>query len=205
MYAYLTAALIKIFGYSIFVVRTPAVLFRIISFICGYFLVKSNKNKINTLTFLYLLAFAPYFIMQSRWDLDCNLLVSFLTISICLLIKAIEKNNNYILVCSGILFGLSLYTYALSYLIIPLFLLFICIYLLYIKKFNLGKLIILGFPIFILSLPLMLMILINNGLLSEINSFITIPILPNYRGAEISVNNIINNLSFPINLVTFDQ
>lgn len=82
MYAYLTAILIKIFGYSIYIIRMPAVLLRFLLVISGFLIVKENKSKYQSLIFILLLAITPYFIMQSRWGLDCNLLVGFLTISI---------------------------------------------------------------------------------------------------------------------------
>ncbi len=205
MYAYLAIPFIKLFGYSPIAVRMPAVILRLIIFICGFFTIKNEKSKTKSLTFLLLLTTVPYFIMQSRWGLDCNLLVGFLTISICLLIQAINKNSYKILIASGILFGLSLYTYALSYIIIPILLFFICIYLLYIKKLNFRKLIVLGIPIFLLALPLMLMILINNGYTNEFKGFITIPLLRNYRGAEISLHNIPNNLYIFTSILSYDN
>ena len=204
MYAYFVTILIKIFGYSIVIIRTPAVILRLLIFICGFFIIKNENNKFKSLTFLFLLTIVPYFIMQSRWGLDCNLLVGFLTISVCFFIQAITKNSNKLLFASGVFFGLSLYTYALSYIIIPILLLLLCIYLLYIKKLNIKKLIILGIPIFLLALPLILMILVNNGFISEIKGIITIPLLKNYRGIEISLKNIPQSLYMFGTVFAFD-
>ena len=193
MYAYLVAFLIKIFGYSIIIVRTPAVLFRIIMFISILFIMR-KENKYQTIIFLGLYTICPYFIMASRFGLDCNLLVGFFTLSICLLLKAIKSKSNWLYFISGIFIGLTLYTYALSYFIVPLFLFLTCIYLLYIKEIRFIQLLIFGIPIFILALPLMLTILVNTGHLNEIKSFITIPNLGFYRGGEISFQNIPKNL-----------
>lgn len=204
MYMYLTALLIKIFNYSIFIIRFPAIILRLLTFICVLFILKKENNKIKTLLFLLLLSISPYFIMQSRWGLDCNLLVDFLTISICFFIQSITKNSNTLLFFSGILFGLTLYTYALSYIIIPILLFSLCIYLLYIKKINIKKIIILGIPVFILALPLILMILINNGIINQIEGFITIPLLKNYRGAEVSLTNVFKNLYILLSIFSFD-
>lgn len=205
MYMYIASIIIKIFGYSVFAIRMPAVILRVLAFISGYFIVKNNTDKKKTLVFLLLLAISPYFIMQSRWGLDCNLLLGFLTISICLLIQAINKNNNIILFLSGICFGLTLYTYALSYLIIPLLLIFTVGYLLYVKKINFKKLVIFGLPIFLFAIPLMLMILINNGYINEISNIITIPKLPNYRGTEISIMNVFKSIYIIISIFSFDN
>jgi len=191
MYAYLAALLIKLFGYSIKIIRLPAVLFRIVIFISILFIMKDEKNKLKTIIFLYLFSICPYFIMQSRWGLDCNLLVGSLSIAIAVLIRAIEKNLNYLFLISGLLFGLCLYTYALSYIIIPILLIMIFLYLLYIKKIQFKQIIIFAIPLFIFALPLILMILVNNDIIEEIHGFITIPKLPEYRGAEISLKNIV--------------
>ncbi len=205
MYAYLTALLIKIFGNKLILMRVPAVTFRIISFISAYFLIQNEKDKLKRIIFLFLLTIVPYFIMQSRWGLDCNLLVSFMTISITLFINSIIKKNQILLFLSGLFFGLSLYTYALSYIIIPLFLLITLIYLLRIKSINIKEIIIFCIPLFILAIPLILMILINNGIIKEINSFITIPKLPFYRGSEISIKNILPNIRIFFAILTFDK
>ena len=205
LYAYFAAIFIKLFGFSTFVIRLPAVILRLCIFVCGFYIVKNEKSRFKTFTFLFLITIVPYFIMQSRFGLDCNLLVGFITISICFLIQSLKKNSNLWLIISGVFFGLSLYTYALSYIIIPILLFFICVYLLYSKKINFKKVIILGIPIFLFALPLMLMILVNNGLISEINGFITIPLLETYRGTEISLSNVFKNLYILISVLSFDN
>lgn len=206
MYAYLVAFLIKLFEYSVQIIRLPAVILRLLIFVSCLFIIKDENNKNKNIIFLFLLAIVPYFIMQSRWGLDCNLLVGFLTIAICFLIQSVKKNNNTLLLfTSGVFFGLSLYTYALSYIIVPIFLLLVCIYFIYIKKFNLKSLISLGVPIFIFAIPLMLMILINNGFINEIKGFVTIPMLKNYRGSEVSLSNIGKNLYIFLSILSFDK
>ena len=205
MYAYLVALLIKMFGNTLILMRIPSVIFRIISFISAYFLVKNEKDKLKRIIFLFLLTIVPYFIMQSRWGLDCNLLVSFMTISISLFINSIIKNNNKLLFLSGIFFGLSLYTYALSYIILPIFLIMILAYLLYIRKINIKQIIIFVIPLILLSIPLILMILVNNSIIKEIKWIITIPKLPSYRGSEISLLNIFLNFRIFFAILSFDK
>lgn len=192
LYGYMAALLIKIFGYSLFIVRLPALLLSMTAIICSYLIVKRFSTKENALLFMFLIIICPWHIMQSRWGLDCNLLSSMFIISIYFLTKA-ETYKGYLL--AGIIIGLSLYSYALSYIIIPIFLLLYISYMLYIKKINLKQVVVLGIPIFILALPLILMILVNNGYINEISTkFLTIPQLPNYRGNEISLLNIFVNL-----------
>ncbi|MBO5397340.1 MAG: glycosyltransferase family 39 protein [Clostridia bacterium] len=205
MYAYILVILIKIFGYSKLLLRLPAVIFRLLIFISMLWVLKDEKNQLKSVLFLFIFAICPYFIMNSRWALDCNLLVGFITISECILIKSILKSSNKLLFISGIFFGLSLYTYALSFIIIPLILLLDCIYLLHIKEFNFKKLVIFGIPIFLFSIPLMLMLLINNGYVEEISGFITIPKLVGYRGSDIMFPNFIENFYIIGTIFSFDN
>lgn len=205
MYAYVATFFIKIFGLNIVSIRLPSVVFRLLIFIFGIFIIKNEKNNLKSIIFIFLLTIVPFFIMQSRFGLDCNLLIGFLTISIYIFIKAIEKNSTIVLVVSGFLFGLSLYTYALSYIIIPILLFFICTYLIYIKRITLKKLIAFGLPIFILALPLILMIIINNGYMNEIKGIITIPKLKQYRGNEISIENVLKNIYIIPSILSFDS
>ena len=51
----------------------------------------------------------------------------------------------------------------------------------------------------------MLMILINNGYISEINGFITIPKLPLYRSEEISLENIKENSYLIKTIFSYDN
>ena len=87
--------------------------------------------------------------------------------------------------------GLTLYTYALTYIIIPMFLLVWIIYMLYMRKIKIKQVILLGIPIFLLALPLMYMILLNNNIFDRTQfGIFTIPKLPEYRENEVNISNI---------------
>lgn len=193
LYTYLAAILIKVFGFSLFVIRMPAFIFSIIYIIIAYLLTKKFKNKNFAILVEFLIVISPWHFMQSRWGLDCNLMSALMLLSIYLLLKA-KKTLGYIL--AGVCFGITLYSYAVSYLIVPLFLIFILIYLLYIKEIKVKNIIILGIPIAILAIPLILNLLVNKDIIKPINlGFISMPHLGYYRGNEISIKNIIPNLS----------
>ena len=205
MYAYITALFVKIFGESIFLIRVPIALFRLISFIFIYKLVKNEEDKLKRIIYLFIFATVPYFIMQAGIGLDCNLLVHFIIIAVSILVNAILKKKNGYLFLSGIFFGLALYTYALSYIILPIVLLFVTIYLLYTKTLYIKQVLIWGVPIIILAIPLILLVLVNQGIIEEINSFITIPKLPNYRVNELSLVNVLNIDKLIFTIMTHDQ
>lgn len=194
MYAAIASLLIKVFGLSVFIVRLPAVVFSIITIILAYLLAKKYIGKKFALILAFLITICPWHIMQSRWGLDCNLFPSFLMISLCIFLNA-KKDWHFII--SGIFWGLTLYTYALSYVLLPVFFITLCIYLLYVRKITLKQIIITILPIFVLALPLILFQIVNLLEKGTIKiGFITIPQLPRYRVSEIGLSNILYNLDF---------
>lgn len=116
LYVYLAAICIKIFGFSLITVRMPAVICSIIAFILMYFIVKENTNKKMAVITFALLAICPWHIMQSRWSLDCNLLSSFLIISLFFLTKAINKNSaKYFIISRNSFWGNSVHLCIIIY------------------------------------------------------------------------------------------
>lgn len=201
LYAYIATIFVKIFGLNMISIRLPAFILSILAIVLVYFTTKKECGVKQAELVTFLISIMPWHIMASRWGLDCNLLAPMIIISTCLLVNA-KSIKGYIF--AGISFGLTLYTYALSYLILPIFLALILIYMLYTRKMKFLNVIQLGIPIFILAIPLMLMILVNNGYINEIKGIITIQKLPEYRGAEISISNIKDNLGFIKTIFTND-
>lgn len=207
MYTYLAAFFIKIFGYSVICVRLPAIMLRLITFVAIYYVIRRGykDDSVRTLMFLLILAVCPYFIMQSRWGLDCNLLVHFFSISVGILTAAVHHSSTKLYLLSGLSFGLTLYTYALSYIIVPLFLLLTLSYLLLAKKIKKHQVLTVMIPAFLVVIPLMAMILVNKGIIPEYKGLFTIPVLHLYRGGEISLSHIFENLYIIISLISFDN
>ena len=201
LYGYITSVFIKIFGYSLSTIRITAVLFNCIAILLFYIMARKELGKKSGLILAILLTINPWNIMSSRWGLDCNLLAPALIISIFFLMRA-KKWYDYII--AGISFSITLYTYAISYLIIPLFLFIVLLYMLYTKKIEFKNVIIFGIPIFILAIPLILMLLVNSNIIDQINWKITIPKFPDYRSSEISFSNILSNLQSLYRIFVFD-
>lgn len=202
LYGYVTAIFIKLYGFNITSIRITAVIFNLIAILACFLMIRKHIGQKSALVVSFLLTINPWNIMSSRWGLDCNLLALCLIISLYFLLRA-KKWYQYIF--AGLAIGISLYTYAISYIIIPVFLILILSYMLYVKRITFKNIIILGIPIFILALPLMLMILVNNGILEQINWIFTIPKLPKYRGSEISISNIITNLKSLNKILIYDD
>ena len=189
LYAFICAFLFKIFGYSKFLLRLPAALFSVFTFIFGVDLTDRcfGKEKLYGILSGFLVVICPYFVLASRIGLDCNLMLgmSVIFLDIFALILEKEKPGLWMYALLGVIGGLVLYTYALSYIILPLFLLFMFLYTLRTKKFDLKGWLIMAVPLFILAFPLILIQFINIMDLPERRlGIFTLTKLIRYRGGE---------------------
>lgn len=186
--AYLAALCIKLFGFNEVAYRLPALIVYLISVVVSYLLISKSKNKKTALLFTFLIITCPWNIFNARMALDCNLFAGLFMLDLYLLNRA-QKNVHFVI--AGISIGLTLYTYALSWLTIPLFLLVWAAYMLYIKRIKFRQLIILGIPIFIFAIPLIYFLLLNYGIVKQTQiGIFSLPVLPEFRGGEIGVTNI---------------
>ena len=141
--------------------------------------------------------------MISRWGLDCNLFPYMFLFSIIFLMKA--NDNQKFMIPACILFGITLYTYAISYIFIPLVLIVIYIYWIVKKRVNWKYFIISNILLFLFALPLILFLMVNYGWIEEIHiGAITIPKLSQYRVGEVGFSNFFKNL-IKIPLLFFTQ
>lgn len=190
LYAYATIPFIKLFGANIVSYRLPELIFFVMGIIVSYILVSKFKDKKTALLYVFVITICPWHLEASRQGLDCNLLAPMFMLDILLLLNA---NKNWHYAVAGISIGITLYTYALSWMLIPVFLLFYVVYALYTKKIKFKQIIILGIPILIFAIPLFYLILLNHGYVSETKfGIFTIPKLPLYREGEIKLSNIWN-------------
>lgn len=198
LYAYMCAIFIKFFTHgklTLFAMRFPAALLGICTILFGTMTAKKVFGKNQAILCELLFGILPYYFMQARFGLDCNLMLGFSTISFFCLICAIEKQKNYFFVITGILWGITLYTYALSYIMIMLFLACISFYLLFQKKIKFLQLISMATATFLVALPLVLFIYINTFHLPSIQTpLFTIPFLDGYRVSEMSFSNVLPNI-----------
>ena len=190
LYAYATIPFIKLLGTNIIAYRLPELIFFLMGIVVCYILVNKVKDKKTALLYTFLVIISPWNIEASRQGLDCNLLAPMFMLDLLLLINA-KKNYQYII--AGISIGITLYTYCLSWLLIPAFLAVYIIYMLIIKKINFKQIILMGIPIAIFATPLIYLLLLNKGYASRTNfGIFTIPKLFSFRQGEISIYNIIH-------------
>lgn len=190
--AYLCAIFIRLFGkgdWDVIWMRMPGVVLNLAGYIAGLSLIGRILEKKWKMLSAFVLAVLPYFIMQCRFGLDCNLLVNMLTVSLCLLCLSLEYGKTWLFLLTGLIYGVTYYSYAVSYIPNTLLLLCITVYLLAKDRRLFRRLLCVWIPAGVVALPLFLMILVNNFDLAQINlGVITITKIPEYRGSEFVFN-----------------
>lgn len=187
LYAYIDAVFIRTFGLSKFIIRLPAAIFSLAIILFGSLFIKNLYGEKAAIFAGFLLTIFPYFISQGRFGLDCNLFLGMATISFFLLTLAIKKQRIFWWFLTGFSFGLTLYSYALSWVVIPIFLLLTLVYLLWLRKITWKKLLAFSSLFLILALPLFLFVIINTFNLDPIFSrFFYIPKLNIFRSNNFS-------------------
>lgn len=190
--SYLAIPFIKLFGLSVFTFRLPQLICACISLPVFYLLLREIFNKKHALVGLSVLAVCPWHIMLSRWGLESNLAPAFLLFGFYFFVKGIRNNKLFIL--SAMMYGIALYSYAITWTVVPLTVFLCGIYLLLTKqKLKWQYVAISAGVLFVLALPLILFVLVNNGYIDEIKtSFFSVPKMLVMRDSEISLSNLID-------------
>lgn len=198
LYIYMAALLLRFFPYSLKLVRIPAVICGAICCIAMYFLAKelTNSKKWALMGTLFV-TITPYFMSYERWGLESPLLLSLIPVAFLYLVWAIKYDKVKYYILAGVWFGIVLYTYAISYISIPLLLLFTCLYLIYLKRFQIKRFIALGIPLGILATPLIIVQFVNRRIIPSFSflCFDFIP-FPDARSGEVGLANIPKSLYF---------
>lgn len=170
LFAYTVAALLKVFPFSITIARLPAVIYASVAFLAMFYIGKTLSGKnLGGFASSALMLMTPYFVTSERWALDCNLFLSLAIISFALVIYALKKDKTLLYLVAGFALALTLYTYILSYIVIPVFAVVLIIFILR-KSHNKNgilKAAALLIPIVVMGIPLLLAQLVNLGMIPE--------------------------------------
>lgn len=207
MYVYLCAICIKLFGMSTWVFRIPAVVFSFIGLVFSTLIVNMSLGKKAAYLNAFLFCILPYYIMMSRFGLDCNLMFGVGCFATWFSLYTLKKDKIWLYILCGIVWGISLYTYVLSYIVFPVVILILLVYFYksktysgYVKKIK--KSLCLLLPMIIVSIPLIAMTIINVFDLPTIKtSFFTIYRLQNERAEELSIISIPKNIFTVLKMV----
>lgn len=197
-YTYFCAVLIKVFGLSIYTLRMPAVIMGVLAVWFGALIFKEKWGEKGQIIGLVLMGIFPYFIMNSRFALDCNAMLGMITIALYALTRLMNKvkenprEKYYVqFALTGVLFGLVLYTYIIAALVIVVFcVLFGCYYLFCHKenrKLCFLQLTVMAIPMIVMVIPLCLVVCVNYFGLEPIEtSFMSVPKLAVNRTEEVA-------------------
>lgn len=166
--------------------RLPQAIIGILTLWCTYLVMRRLFGETAGCIALFALAICPWHIMMSRWALDANMAPGFLLFGFYFFARAMEDDR--FLPLAALFYGLSLYCYAIVWLVLPVLLLVLVVYGICTKRIRANWKSALSFLILLaLALPLMLFVLINQGLLPQL-SFgpFTIPKTLGYRGGEVT-------------------
>jgi len=197
LYTYLAAILFKFTGVSILAFRLPAVFCAIAGFFALFFLAELLFKKPYTLLALFLMTIMPVYMMSERWGLQCYLWLSVSIVSMYFLIKAVSENRATYFFWAGILWGLTLYTYAITYLVIPFFLIVTLLYLAYVNRIGgVKNVLLVAIPFFVLGFPLLIQQLVAMGMIAPFRFMGMIDFWrgESYRSDSVGVSCLLDNL-----------
>lgn len=195
-YTYLTALLFWLFGASRLTIRMGIALSSLAGALFCFLLARSKwrDTKVPVLL-LCLYAILPIFTLTQRFGLESHLMLSASAAVLYTTLRALETQKWQYYLIAGIVMGLSLYTYALVYIVLPIYLLLWFAYGVYLKKIRFRTFPLLLLPLALAAAPLIMVQLINALSLPEmqIGPF-TLTRLLKYRSGELGLQDIFRNL-----------
>lgn len=190
LYIYMMVILFKLFGISRLTIRIGMAAAACVAACFGFlYAVRCWRNQKAGIIFLYLYAILPIFIMTQRFGLESHLMLAAAMVSIYFAGRALETERWYFYLLAGCALGATLYTYALAYIVVPIFLILLFLYSLRLKKRKFVNMAALVIPLACLAVPLILVQLVNLLQLQEfqIGPF-TVTRLPRYRSNELAIS-----------------
>lgn len=207
LYTYLAAIVFSFTDFSLFALRLPAVICAALGFVSLYILsgMLFDRYIYRVVTMIFMIIW-PVFFMSERWSLESYLLHSLLFVSMMFLCLAIESGKAGWFVAAGLAFGVCLYTYAIAYIVEPVFLIFAAGYLIWLKKVRVRDVILCAVPFFLLALPLALEQLVNARIIEPFTLGISdfVP-MRRFRGEEFRLDHIWENIKICHRLITADD
>lgn len=188
LYSWLTMPFFALFGVSVVTIRLPQAILGCVSILVIYGLGREMfQSKHLGVFFAFLLAINPWHIQQSRLGLESCLAVPLLLTAMYYFCRYLNGRKGSFW-GAAFFWGLALYSYALTWLVIPLILLASLVFLHKRIRFDRNF-----FPgillLFLMALPLLLFLAVNFGLIPEIRTkLFSVPRLPELRTGEMTLH-----------------
>ena len=198
LYTYIESFILRFIPASIFAFRIQAVFWGAVCLLAMYGIIyETSENHGFALIGPILVTTLPVYIMSQRWALESYLLLPTCTITMYFIIKAVKTQKTSFWFLSGLFMATSLYSYAVSYIIWPIFLILAALYLIYLKELKLKQSVAFVIPLTIISTPLILFQLVNFKILAPFKLWISdyVP-LPIAREEELGIRYMLKNFRF---------
>ena len=167
LYVYIAFLLSKIFGYSVFTLRVVSVFFGLLLLIFGTKTAYEMFGAKCAVITAAVIDIMPFFIMSERWAFDCNAMLPMFVMFLYFFVRLIKTGKNKYALISGIMFGISMYSYILAVMMMPVFLVLALIYALIKKEITIKQTGIMFFSAIVVSVPILLYLLVVVGILPE--------------------------------------
>ncbi len=170
---YLNVISISLFGTGIFKLRLIPAICGILTVALFYaslrliFEQKAYRNEVSLLGACFL-AICPWHVILSRWSLDCNIMPFNMMLAVYLFLLAVKKRSTLVYCLSAAAFSICMYSYGAATIVVPIFLLLICLYCLWINVLDVKQLILSGVTFLVVFLPLLIFYGVNYLGLPEI-------------------------------------
>jgi len=193
LYAYLAMPLFRILGTGIAVFRLPQALVSLGSVYAFYILGRELFHRKMGYFMAFALAINPWSIMNARFGLESTLAPGMLLFALTFLVLGFQKNPGWLLP-SALFMAASLYSYALTWITLPLILIMVLLF--YRKRIPRRPVtLISAVLLFIAAIPLLLFLAVNLDYIPEIvTPFFSIPRLISFRGEELSLSHLLQNI-----------
>ena len=201
-YMYLSMIFIKFFGNSLFVYRLPQALLGVLSVLVFYLIIKKSSDRFTGYIGALLLCVCPWHIMSSRWGLDANPAPFLILFGLYFFVKGCADKKTWAYIVAAVLLAMSLYTYASTYVTVPILLLILVIVALVRKYISVKQLLFSAIAFVIAALPLGAFWIVNFFDLPEVRTAIfSIPRLTALRSGSVFLpfdehffNNVLTNV-----------
>ena len=196
IFVYILAILFKLFGYSKLIIRIVPLFFNILTMVCISKIAGLLDVKYKEVTAVLYMAL-PVTTLLFQFGLESHFMLSLSSLFIYLYLKSINTNKSIYFILAGTIGGLIFYTYAISYIVIPIFVLLTSSYLIVLKRTEIKRLMFMIIPIILLGLPLLYVQLINIlDLEQTVILGITFPKFIKFRIGDLSLSNIFRNIYY---------
>lgn len=169
LYVYIAVLLSKIFGYSVFTLRFVSVIFGALLLIFGTKTAYEMFGLKCSLITAAIIDIMPMFLMSERWAFDCNAMLPMLVMFLYFFVKLIKTQRMKYAAASGIMFGLTMYSYILAVMMLPVFAVLAVVYGLITKKITIKQIGVMFLSGFVVSIPILLYLFVVVGVLPEFN------------------------------------